>query len=350
VKREKEISKVDKPQEWGGWIGTSLFTLVLPLSLILPQLSCSEKQCEFTNVTLPIDLESYVDLRGLLSYVLFLVLLAGISIVPIGRIVDGLQSKIGRLQYRINGMRVINMQCAFTLLKLYLFFFFSLMLTLSYIFSGFLSVLLTIIAFIVCVYKDIRIDDYILSNIVRLSVSGWILGTILAFGLYIKAERAPIANLNIYASTNSKIYNFWQGREINPRIGTLDIKLLLIRTSAVGTVTIIFYLYFYRKFYLIRLKYKCNNSLYLAQLLLHLAILTKIINSMESSNIEQLNGAGILVVSLQCWYIMDRFINEAAILTSFEIMYEGTGYMMCVSHLLRPFLMSLTTRFVLYQR
>jgi len=142
------------------------------------------------------------------------------------------------------------MQCVFTLLKLYLFVFFSLMLTLSYIFSGFLSVLLTIVAFIVCVYKDIRIDDYILSNIVQLSVSGWILGTILAFGLYIKAERAPIANLNIYASTNSKIYNFWQGREINPRIGTLDIKLLLIRTSAVGTVTIIFYLYFCRKFYL----------------------------------------------------------------------------------------------------
>jgi len=108
VKREKEISKVDKPQEWGGWIGTSLFTLILPLSLILPQLSCSEKQCEFANVTLSTDLESYVNLYGLSSYVLFLMLLAAISIVPIGRIVDGLQSKIGRLQYRINGMRVIK--------------------------------------------------------------------------------------------------------------------------------------------------------------------------------------------------------------------------------------------------
>jgi len=89
------------------------------------------------------------------------------------------------------------------------------------------------------VYKDIRVDDYILTNVVQLSISGWILGTILALGLYVKAERAPIANLNIYASTNSKIYNFWQGREINPRIGTLDIKLLLMRTSAIGTVTIL---------------------------------------------------------------------------------------------------------------
>jgi len=84
----------------------------------------------------------------------------------------------------------------------------------------------------------------------------------------------------------------------------------------------------------------------------HFAILTKIINgSMENlRNIEQLNEASILVALLQCCYVMDRFINEAAILTSFEIMYEGTGYMTCVSHLLRPFLMTLTARFVLYQK
>jgi len=108
VKREKQINKVDKPQEWGGWIGTSLLTLILPLSLILPQLSCSEKRCEFANVMLPADLDSYINLHGLLSYLLFLMLLAAISIIPIGRIVDGLQSKIGRLQYRINGTRVIK--------------------------------------------------------------------------------------------------------------------------------------------------------------------------------------------------------------------------------------------------
>jgi len=95
-----------------------------------------------------------------------------------------------------------------------------------------------------CVYMNIPISEYILNNIVQLSVSGWIVGTILAVGLYIKAGKAPVVNLNIYASTNSKIYNFWQGKEINPRIGTLDIKLLLIRASLIGTVIIILYFIF----------------------------------------------------------------------------------------------------------
>lgn len=203
-KRETEISKVDKPQEWGGWIGTSLLTFVLPLSIILPQLPCSKERCKLAAIELPTDLESYINLHGLLSYALFLTLLACVSILPIGRLVDGPQSRIGRLKYRMNGVP---------------------------------SLLAAALAFFLCLYRNIPVDDYILSNIVQLSVSGWLLGTILSLGLYLKAARAPIANLNIYASTNSRVYNFWQGREINPRIGALDIKLLLIRASLIGTVT-----------------------------------------------------------------------------------------------------------------
>lgn len=92
-----------------------------------------------------------------------------------------------------------------------------------------------------CVYKDVPVIDYILNNPVQLTISGWLVGTILALGLYVKAERAPIANLNIYASTNSKIYNFWQGKEVNPRFGILDIKLLLIRASLIGTVITLYF-------------------------------------------------------------------------------------------------------------
>lgn len=103
---------------------------------------------------------------------------------------------------------------------------------------------MAIIGLGLCVYMNIPVSEYILNNIVQLSVSGWIVGTILALGLYIKAGKAPVINLNLYASTNSKIYNFWQGREINPRFGTLDIKLLLIRASLIGTVIIILWFYF----------------------------------------------------------------------------------------------------------
>jgi len=107
VKREKEINRVDKPQEWGGWIGTFFLVFVLPISVILPQLLCSKRQCKSTLVKLSVDVESYINLHTLLSYIAFLTLLACISIIPIGKNVDGQQSKIGRLQYRINGTYLI---------------------------------------------------------------------------------------------------------------------------------------------------------------------------------------------------------------------------------------------------
>lgn len=107
MKREKEINRVDEPQEWGGWIGTSFLIFILPISIILPQFLCSKGQCKFAHVELPINLESYINLHGLLSYVAFLIFLACISIIPIGRTVDGQQSKIGILQYRVNGTCLI---------------------------------------------------------------------------------------------------------------------------------------------------------------------------------------------------------------------------------------------------
>ncbi|KAG5320585.1 LBR protein, partial [Acromyrmex heyeri] len=287
VKREKEINRVDKPQEWGGWIGTFFLTFILPMSVILPQLLCSKEQCKSTLIKLSADVKSYINLYALLFYIAFLTLLAGISIIPIGKIIDGQQSKIGRLRYRIN---------------------------------GFLSAIVAMVGLGLCVYLNIPVSEYILNNIVQLSVSGWIVGTILALGLYIKAGKAPVINLNIYASTNSKIYNFWQGREINPRIGTLDIKLLLIRASLIGT------------------------------LIVNIAIALKAVGNIKSPNIEKLDVATLLAILLQLFYILHGLIYEASIFTSFTIMYEGTGYMTCVSHLLYPFLTTLTTRFILYQK
>lgn len=108
AKREKEINRVDKPQEWGGWIGTFFFVFILPMSIILPQLLCSKGQCKFAYVKLPVNLESYLNLYTLLYYIAFLTLLTCISIIPIGKTIYGQQSKIGRLQYRINGTYLCN--------------------------------------------------------------------------------------------------------------------------------------------------------------------------------------------------------------------------------------------------
>lgn len=104
VNREKGIIRIDQPQEWGGWIGTFLLLFLMPLSIILPQFLCSERRDQHYLVQLSTDWRSYINLHGFLTYIVYLVALVCVSIIPIGKNVDGQQSKIGKLQYRINGI------------------------------------------------------------------------------------------------------------------------------------------------------------------------------------------------------------------------------------------------------
>ena len=89
-----------------------------------------------------------------------------------------------------------------------------------------------------CVYKGYDVSDFLIKKSVPFTLAGVVYGILLALALYIKGGRAPISNLNIYGSTNSKIYDFWQGREINPRFGPLDVKLTLFRFGLIASVVI----------------------------------------------------------------------------------------------------------------
>lgn len=81
-----------------------------------------------------------------------------------------------------------------------------------------------------------------------------------------------------------------------------------------------------------------------------MAVGVKAIGNIKTLTIGQLDSAALLATVLQLFYIIDGLIFESAVFTSFAIMYEGTGYLTCVSHLLYPFLTTLTTRFLLYQK
>ncbi|XP_076234062.1 lamin B receptor [Calliopsis andreniformis] len=286
-KRMKEINIINQPQEWGGWFGTLLLIFLTPLIAIVPQLMCTQDQCKFEYPQIPTDLHSLISLKIFSIYLGFFLFVAIVSMIPIGKKVDGPQSRIGRLQYRLN---------------------------------GFLCALLSLIIFVTCVYKEFEITDIIVENYVQFSISGWILGVILSLMLFIKAGKAPVANLNIHGSTNSRIYNFWQGREINPRIGPLDIKMNLFRTAMIAII------------------------------LINLSIVVKAVEEAESYSLEHLNIDVVLAAILQIIYSMDSLFFESAILTTFEIMYEGTGYMLCTGYMLFPFLPTLTTKYILYNK
>lgn len=83
---------------------------------------------------------------------------------------------------------------------------------------------------------------------------------------------------------------------------------------------------------------------------MNIAVTIKAIGDVKNPKIEQLDISTLLASSLQFFYILDGLIYEATIFTSFAVMYEGTGYMTCVSHLLYPFLPTLTTKFMLYHK
>lgn len=64
-----------------------------------------------------------------------------------------------------------------------------------------------------------------------------IFGIMAAVLLYKRASDVPLFALNPYGNTGTFLYDFWIGREINPGIGKIDFKLLLIRYSAIGSVS-----------------------------------------------------------------------------------------------------------------
>lgn len=78
--------------------------------------------------------------------------------------------------------------------------------------------------------------------------------------------------------------------------------------------------------------------------------MTKAIEEAESYSVEHLNISVILAALLQIIYSMDALLFESAMLTTFEVMYEGTGYMLCTGYMLFPFLPTLMTKYILYNK
>lgn len=63
-----------------------------------------------------------------------------------------------------------------------------------------------------------------------------------------------------------------------------------------------------------------------------------------------LNLTVTMTTALQIFYCLDYLLFEASTLTSFKVMYEGTGYMVCIGNLLYPSLMTLGSRYLFYQK
>ncbi|KFO28421.1 Delta(14)-sterol reductase [Fukomys damarensis] len=138
---------------------------------------------------------------------------------------------------------------------------------------------------------------------------------IFSFLLYMKAQVAPASGLAPGGNSGNTIYDFFLGRELNPRICSFDFKYFCeLRPGLIGWV------------------------------LINLALLVQEAELRGSPSL-----AMWLVNGFQLLYVGDALWHEEAVLTTMDITHDGFGFMLVFGDLVWvPFTYSLQAQFLLY--
>ena len=285
-----EDRKPPKPQRFafGGPVGVLFTMLSLPLVVYATYFYCNKKCYEISEIfkspkiNLPSAKEFFDPQAAAIIYG-WVIFQAFLSLLPLGRVVEGpaLEDN-SKLKYRLN---------------------------------GFSSLAISVVSFVACLYYKLPVAKMINEKLLGLITHALILSFILSVLLFIKSyvEKSGVSPLG---NTGNAIYDFFMGRQLNPRIASFDIKFFCeMRPGLIGLVIIDLALLF---------------DLY------------------QKSN-GDINGALLLLCSFHLLYIVDALWFEGAILSTPDIKYEGFGFMLAFGDLVWvPFIFSIQSRF-LYQ-
>uniref|UniRef100_A0A3B4UUZ9 Delta(14)-sterol reductase TM7SF2 n=1 Tax=Seriola dumerili TaxID=41447 RepID=A0A3B4UUZ9_SERDU len=135
---------------------------------------------------------------------------------------------------------------------------------------------------------------YLFELLLPLAVCAIAVSFLLSVYLYIRSFWAPSHALALGGNTGNPLYDFFIGRELNPRIGNFDLKYFCeLRPGLIGWVVI------------------------------NLGMLMKEVELRGSPSL-----AMILVNSFQLLYVADALWNEEAVLTTMDIVHDGFGFML----------------------
>ncbi|XP_036725839.1 delta(14)-sterol reductase LBR isoform X1 [Balaenoptera musculus] len=265
-----------KDLEFGGVPGVFLITLGLPAFLFLLLLMCKQEEPSLLNFPPPLPaLYDLWETRIFGAYLLWFFLQALLYLLPIGKVVEGTPLTDGRrLKYRLNG-------------------FYAFILTSALVGASF--------------FWDVELY-YVYSHFLQCAFAATVFSVVLSVYLYARALKAPRDELSP-ASSGNAVYDFFIGRELNPRIGTFDLKYFCeLRPGLIGWVVI-------------------NLVMLLAEM------------KLQDRTVPSL--AMILVNSFQLLYVVDALWNEEALLTTMDIIHDGFGFMLAFGDLVWvPFIYS----------
>ncbi|NXH17603.1 LBR protein, partial [Bucco capensis] len=274
---EKESSKT-KELEFGGRTGTFMLIFFLPATVFYLLLVCKQDDPSLLNFPPPIPaLESLWEARVFGIVLLWFFLQALFYLLPVGKVAEGLPLPDGRkLKYRIN---------------------------------GFYAFILTAAAIGTLLYFEFELH-YLYDHFMQFAVSAAAFSVGLSFYLYIRSLKAPEEELAPSGNSGYFVYDFFTGHELNPRIGSFDLKYFCeLRPGLIGWVII-------------------NLAMLLAEMKMH------------NQSVPSLSM--ILVNSFQLLYVVDALWNEEAILTTMDITHDGFGFMLAFGDLVWvPFVYSL---------
>ncbi|KAJ7599401.1 ERG4/ERG24 ergosterol biosynthesis protein [Mycena floridula] len=127
--------------------------------------------------------------------------------------------------------------------------------------------------------------------------------------------------LALGGNTGNVIYDFFIGRELNPSIGSFDIKTFNeLRPGLILWV-------------LIDIAMACEQA------------------SRRGGRLESITDSMWLVLAFQGWYVADSIYHEPAVLTTMDVTTDGFGFMLSVGDLaLVPIVYSLQARYLVFNQ
>lgn len=250
--------------EFGGGVGVFLLMLLLPMAVLALLILCGQKDASLQNFPLEIPpLQSLWDWQVFGIVVLWLLFQAVLALLPVGKVVEGMPLKNREtLKYRIN---------------------------------GFYALVLTAVVVGVAVYQEVDLG-YIHAHFLQFYTSALVIVTLLSIYLFIRSRWASDSNLAPGGNSGYIMYDFFMGRELNPRIKNFDIKFFCeMRPGLIGWVLI-------------------NFAMLLAE--------------MKHQNLEYPSPAMLLVNGFQLLWVVDGIWHEEKLLTMMDIVYDGFGFML----------------------
>uniref|UniRef100_A0A8C6S4M6 Delta(14)-sterol reductase LBR n=1 Tax=Neogobius melanostomus TaxID=47308 RepID=A0A8C6S4M6_9GOBI len=213
-------------------------------------------------------LQSLWDVQALGIVVLWMLFQALLYVLPVGKLSEGMPLRSGeRLKYRTN---------------------------------GFFAIVVSAMAVAAAFHQGVNLT-YIHSHFLQLAVAAFLISLLLSVYLYVRSRNAPAEQLALGGNSGNVMYDFFKGRELNPRIKNFDLKFFCeMRPGLIGWCVI-------------------NFGMALAE--------------MKQQGLEAPSPAMILVNVFQLLYVVDGLWNEEAILTTMDLMHDGFGFMLAFGDL-----------------